>query len=176
MTKTSLFLCFAAACGAPCGSAPSPSATWYDSGTPVTKVVGRTVLPSEVGDLTWRTGADVPFRPTTLSEREGFAVLVPELFAAVRSKAPGDPGRFAERLHDIGFRLEVWTAGTTQVWAVLEEQSRRRGAGAYLFRIGPPRRRRSSCRHPTPTTTWDGDMAARLFLQPPRGRPRARCS
>jgi hypothetical protein len=175
MTKTSLLLCLAAACGAPCGSAPTDPGTWYDSGTPVAKVVARTVSPNELGDLTWRTGADVPFRATTLTEREGFATLVPELLAAVRSPSPGDPGRFAARLHDVGFRLETWTSGTTQVWAVLEEQSRRRGAGAYLFRVGPPEKQEVLLQ--APHADYDmgtGDMAARLFLQPPPGNaPRA---
>jgi hypothetical protein len=133
------------------------------------------VNPAEIGDLTWRTGADVPFRETTLAEREVFAKLMPEIFAAVRLKSPGDPARFAPALHEVGFKLEVWTAGTQKVWALLEEPSRRRGAGAYLIRLGPPEKQEILLQ--APHADYDlgtGEMAARLFLSPPPGNaPRA---
>ena len=174
MTKCSLLLLLAA-CGAPCGATPREPAAWYDSGLPVPPVVSRTVTQAEIGDLTWRTGADVPFRETTLTERETMARVLPEIFTAARSKGPGDPARFAAALHAVGFKIEVWTAGDRKLWAILEEPTRRRGAGAYLVRLGPPEKEEILLQ--APHADYDlgtGEMAARLFLAPPPGNaPRA---
>jgi len=174
MTRSFWFLLICAGCGAPCGGEATTPAPWYDSRGPVPAVTTSTVAVGEVGDRTWRTGAQATFLPTSAVERDTFARVIPEILAAVRGKA-ADPKAFAAPLAAAGFTLEVWQVGGKSYWVLLEDPARRRGAGAYLFRLGPPQPEEILLQ--APHADYDvgtGDISAQLFFAPPPGNaPRA---
>ena len=77
-----------------------------------------------------------------------------------------------------GMRLETWELGGQTYWALLEADDARRGAGAYVFRVGAvPEDDYPAILLEAPHAEHDvgsGEIAASLFFLPAEGkRPRA---
>lgn len=167
-----------AACRAPCGSAaPPPAARPVEVAVP-RKVTQRTLIIDDVAKRSWGAGKDATFQPTTLVEREVVSKLVPALLAGAAETPPPDPARWLPEAAKAGMIIEVWTVEGATYWALLEADDARRGAGAYLFRVGAAAEdARPAILLQAPHADYDvgsGDIAATLFFAPvaPK-RPRA---
>jgi len=125
----------------------------------------------------WRPGGTTRFAPTTVAEREALATLIPALIHGARAPQPPDPSGWSRLARDAGFEIEDWQVGATRYWALLELPDQRRGAGAYLFRVGPDPDPGPELLLQAPQAFFDVGterIAARLFFEPPPGRrPRA---
>jgi hypothetical protein len=119
----------------------------------------------------------VDFHPTTETERQVFASLVPKLLQAAARGGPLPPGatEAAARAH---FRLETWRSGGEHFWLLLEQPEHHRGAGAYAFRVvsADAAHEERAVLLQTPHGQYDQgteELGARLFFSPGAG-PAAR--
>jgi hypothetical protein len=171
---------------APPGSPPPPPATPLPEaeqmGPPEPPppapepIVTRELTPDRVFRLLWYAGRRATYSPTTGGERRVFRRLVPGLLEASMSPAP-DLAPWRELAEKAGFRLEIWTVEGRTVWALVEQRDLARGAGAYLFRPGPPAAGGREVVLQAPHAYHDrhtGFLLARVFLEaPPERAPRA---
>ena len=158
-------------CGCGAGAAartPTPTA----KAAPAYKLMQRTLTVEEVERQVWRPGVQARFEPTTVAEREALARLVPAMARAARGAAAPDLPAWNDTAHDVGFRVEEWQVAGGRYWALVELPERRRGAGAYLFRVAagtPPAR---TLLLEAPHAYYDvgtGPLAAAIFFDPPPG-------
>src|SRR5262249_49787123 len=91
---------------------------------------------SEVRGLVWKPGRDATYREATAEEREAIAHLVGEMTSLAVRQPPGDPATLVPLARTAGFTVERWQLGGTTYLAALEAPDQRRGAGAYLVRVG----------------------------------------
>jgi hypothetical protein len=166
-----------AACRPPCGAAPPERAA-----RPLAveaKVTRRDLTLDDVPKLLWRAGAKASFAPTTLAEREALTDLVPRMLTGAAAKPVPDPARWALEAARAGMRLEEWQLDGGSYWALVEAEAARRGAGAYVFRVGAlPEDDYPAVLLQAPHAEHDvgsGEIAAALFFAAPAEgkRPRA---
>jgi len=121
-------------------------------------------------------GPQATFAETSAVEHEGIAKLIPRLLEGARAARPPDPRAWQADAAAAGFQIEVWKLDGQIYWALLEPEGSSRGAGAYVFRIGPPDAGPTILLE-APHNFYDlgtGRLAAELFFDPPPGaRPRA---
>lgn len=107
----------------------------------------------------------------TEAEREAFFALVPALLQGAETPGRFDLRAWARRAHTAGFAIERWRFAEETYLALVEK--RRRGAGAYLFRVGPALPILLQAPH-ADHDQGTGELALALFLAPPLGAaPRA---
>jgi hypothetical protein len=111
-------------------------------------IAQRTLTLDQARAALWPRERTIPFRPSTVDERETVAELLSALLA---DAVPSDPRpgqrpladrpdsavarRWAGAARRIGFELQLWRVDGQRYWALLEAAGRRRGAGAYIVRI-----------------------------------------
>jgi hypothetical protein len=167
-----------AACRPPCGpEPPAQVARRVDLGAEKT-VKRRQLTVDDVPRLLWQVGSRATFAPTTLEERQLLTGLVPRLLTGAAASPVPDPAQWQPEAVRAGMRLETWELGGGTYWALLEADDARRGAGAYVFRVGAvPEDDYPAILLEAPHADHDvgsGDIAASLFFAPAEGkRPRA---
>jgi hypothetical protein len=119
-------------------------------------------------DGLWPEVGTVAFRPTTLEEKTVFSQLVPSLLeqASQRTDPPEDLKTLAA---SVGFSLDATGTPTDRVWILKEQAKARRGAGAYVFRVGEA----TDDVIQAPHAYYDmgtGQLGAALFSCAPAGR------
>jgi len=153
-----------------------------DRGVPVTPrseprdSAPKALTVDEVEAAVFAAGPRATFQPTSSSEHEAIARLVPALLeAAWSSTPPRSPAKWQAAAAAVGFRIEAWTIDGERYWALLEAPGRERGAGAYIFRVAP--RSEPTILLQAPHSYHDigtGRLAVDLFFTSRRGtRPRA---
>jgi hypothetical protein len=139
--------------------------------TATARAEGDCMLPPEFREL-WPPSSEVLFQPTTLDERQAFRALVPPLLQAAR-RGGELPALLRARAQAVGFALHEWSHEGERFWALVERRDARRGAGAYVLRVGEA----VDVAVQSPHAYFDlgtGTLGARLFLCAPPGlRPRA---
>jgi hypothetical protein len=139
---------------------PSASASAPASGE-------RTLTVDEVEQRIWRPGPPARFTATTVAEREALARLIPAMARGASAASPPDPAGWAEAAAAADLRIEVWRVGGERYWALLEPLERRRGAGAYVFRVAPADPAAPAILLEAPHAYYDvgtDRIAARLFF------------
>ena len=130
----------------------------------------------EYEQLVYGPGPQATFQPTTATEHDAIARLVPKLLEGAWAAQPPDPNAWQADAAAAGFRIDVWTIGGDTYWALLEAEGHSRGAGAYIFRVAP-RDKGPVILLEAPHNFYDmgtGRLAADLFFAPKSGvRPRA---
>ncbi len=128
-------------------------------------------LPAPFKSL-WPAPNEVVFQPTTLQERAAFRALLPPLLSAAR-RGTELPAHLQQSAAKVGFTLEEWQHRGERFWALTERADARRGAGAYVIRVGEAR----DVAVQSPHAYYDvgtGALGAALFVCAPEGlRPRA---
>lgn len=92
-------------------------------------------VPRDLVEKLWPDPTAVRFQPTSLQERRAFSRLVPGLVAASRVHTE-PPAEHVILAATVGFLLESYSLDGETFWILREEPTRRRGAGAYIFRTG----------------------------------------
>lgn len=115
-------------------TSPEPAA---EASAPASAGDGARLKVREARRALFDAGREAQFRPTTLIERATAEALIPVLVDRAR--------RGETRVRDLrplarAARLEVlrWTVGDAQFLVLREVKGAARGAGAYVFRVGPP--------------------------------------
>jgi hypothetical protein len=154
-----LVLCTAVCARAPTLPMQSPDDT-------ILTVSERSLSIDDIKNELWDEGNTRIFRPSTLMER----LVIPDILASLLSRADtgdADLGRLAAKAARIGFQIEVWRVDGGLYWALLEQNSQRRGAGAYIVRISKRSQSRIQMILQTPHAYYDvgtGIIGARLFF------------
>ena len=135
-------------------------------------IMRRTLTIDEAARRLWRPGAR--FEPSTAAERDGIATLVAGLTRAAADAQP-DPEPWLELARAIDLRVEEWRVAGERYWALVELETWRRGAGAYLFRVAPRAGRAILLQAPHAFhDVGTGPIGAALFFEPSTGpRPSA---
>lgn len=114
----------------------------------------------------WDAGGERVFRQSTLIER----LTIPAILASLLSRADtgdADLGRLAAKAARVGFQIEVWRVDGGVFWALLERDSQKRGAGAYIIRVAKRSPSRMHVILQAPHAYYDigtGIIGARLFF------------
>src|SRR5262249_45829903 len=128
------------------------------------------IILDDLPKLTWQTGRNAAFVATTTVEREAVARIVPALLG----KSAPDLASLQPDAVRAGLRLEIWELGGETFYALLEEPTHRRGAGAYIFRTegaaAPILLEAPHSDHDLGT----GEIAGAMFFTPPPGARKAR--
>jgi hypothetical protein len=104
---------------------------------PAPRVAAPATLTLNDYDATvYGAGPQATFLASTIREQETIARLVPALLEAAWSTEKLNPA-WHEDANRAGFRIEDWTVLGERYWALLEASGNARGAGAYVFRVGP---------------------------------------
>jgi hypothetical protein len=139
-----------------------------------TKVMKRNLTVDDLPKLVWRPGAMATFAPTTAEERAVVEKLVPALLAGAAATPPPDPLRWQADAVRVGLRIEIWQVDGGTYWVLTEAPERRRGAGAYLFRVGATVDDHGpAVLLEAPHSDYDlgtGEIAGELFFHPPPGK------
>ena len=136
-------------------------------------LVRRRMTLEKVFRALWYDGRRADYEPTTPGERRAFRRLVPGLLMAAADPAAdpaADLSPWQELAHRAGFRIQIWDVEGRVYWALVEDRHRARGAGAYVFRPGPPAADGREVVLQAPHPYFDrhtGVLAARLFFSPP---------
>ena len=169
LTRTLLAALLAA--GVACSNQPASA-----KGRPAVtySVIERSPSLDDIERLVWRPGIQARYAASTAAEREAIARLVPQLLAGARAAAPPELEPLEADAYQAGFRIERWRVDGQTYWALVELPERRRGAGAYVFRVGAaadadePEILLEAPHHYHDVGT--GTLAAQLFFFPPPGR------
>ena len=150
--------------GAPVSPRPAPV---------VRDTAPKTLSIDDYEAAVYTAGPSATFRPTTPAEHEAVAKLVPALLEA--SWGSANPPH--ERAAAAGFQIEAWTINGDRYWALVEAPGHERGAGAYIFRVGPKNPDEPTLLLQAPHNFFDlgtGRLAADIMFNPRKGlRPRA---
>ncbi len=161
-----LSLLILGACHPACGGEPPPPPAALPPAE--AKVMRRSITVDDLPKLVWRPGAGATFAATTTEERAAVARLVSALLAAT------DADQLAPEAARIGMRIERWSVDGADYWVLIEAPERRRGTGAYLFRIGAGDDDRApAILLEAPHADFDqgtGEIAGELFFHPPPGK------
>lgn len=148
----------------------------HHRGTP--PELGAALTLEDFERVVYGPGPGATFVPTSALEHQVIAHLVPELLEWSSSPTIEVAALTAmrEQANAAGFRIALWTVSGERYIALLEAEDKARGAGAYIFRIGPktggPVLVLEAPHHYYDVGT--GTLAAQLFFSPKRGaRPRA---
>jgi hypothetical protein len=154
-----------------------------DRGAPVTprpepKVTPKTLTLDDYETAIYAAGPTSTFAPTTPTEHETIAKLVPSMLeAAWSTNPPATPARWQAAAAAVGFQIEAWTIHGDRYWALVEAPGRERGAGAYIVRVTPRVQSEPTILLQAPHNFFDlgtGRLAADVFFTPRNGvRPRA---
>ena len=155
-----------------------------DKGAPVTpRPEPRDVSPKaltldDYEAAIYSAGPTSTFAPTTPSEHEAIAKLVPALLEAAWSASPpATPVKWHAAAAASGFHIDAWSIHGDRYWALVEAPGRERGAGAYIFRVAPRVQSEPTILLQAPHNFFDlgtGRLAADVFFTPREGvRPRA---
>jgi hypothetical protein len=155
-----------------------------DKGAPVTPrpeprdVPPKALTLDDYEAAVYAAGPTSTFAPTTPTEHEAVAKLVPALLDAAWSPTPpATPAKWQAAAASAGFRIEAWTIQGDRYWALVEVPGRERGAGAYIFRVAPRTSGEPVILLQAPHNFFDlgtGRLAADVFFAPRQGiRPRA---
>ncbi|WP_428266852.1 hypothetical protein [Haliangium sp.] len=109
------------------------------------------------------------FAPSTVDEQQQLGALVDTLVTNARTDRELEDA--PARARALGFHVEAWQVGDQRFWALLEAPEARRGAGAYVVRVGPATTGAEIVLQ-APHTFYDlgtGDIAARLFFSSSAG-------
>lgn len=157
-----------------CVRAPTlPVAVTADKTTVKAKapVPERVLTLDDIRSKLWRSERTFHFETSTIEERKLVADIVEALLRGAHSgEAP--LAQLAKQASGIGLRLEVWLVEKRRYWALTEAEEDRRGAGAYLFRVGKQAKKRPQVLLQAPHAFFDvgtGELALRMFLA---NRPR----
>ena len=135
-----VFLLFCSTVFHACVRAPRlPVATTDDDITdqPAAEVDERVLTMDDIRSELWHRERTIRFRPSTLHERETVSAIVASLFAGAGAGDAPLP-QLAQKARSIGFRLQVWNVAGQRYVALIEADDHRRGAGAYVVRVGAP--------------------------------------
>jgi hypothetical protein len=106
------------------------------------EIVERELTTEEATRRIWWPGSEAHLLSTSEHEREVLRQLIPDLVALAQSPEGAPRARLealASRASAIELRLERWRVDGERFVALLEAPERRRGFGAYLFHVAPPR-------------------------------------
>lgn len=155
-----------------------------DRGAPVTPrpaprdLAPKTLTIEDYEAAVYAAGPSATFRPTTPSEHEAIAKLVPALLEASWSATPpASTAKWRDAAAAAGFRIDTWSVYGERYWGLVEDTGRERGAGAYIFRVAPRIEGEPTILLQAPHNFYDlgtGRLAADMFFARRKGtRPRA---
>lgn len=155
-----------------------------DRGAPVTPrpeprdASPKTLTLDDYEAAIYAAGPTSTFAPTTPTEHEAVAKLVPALLeAAWSAMPPATPAKWQAAAAASGFHIDAWSIHGDRYWALVEARGRERGAGAYIFRVAPRVQAEPTILLQAPHNFFDlgtGRLAADVFFTPRDGvRPRA---
>jgi hypothetical protein len=167
------------ACTEQCACHATPAAQEAAMSKPTSSaapLVARTLTIDEIERRIWRPGPPARFTPTTVAEREALAQLIPAMARGAAAPSPPDPAGWVDAAAAADLQIEIWRVGGDRYWALLEPPERRRGVGAYVFRVAPAAAGAPAILLEAPHAYHDvgtDRIGARLFFESGDPRPRA---
>lgn len=152
-----------------CVSAPSLPVVANDDDTDTAvsaSVPERDLTMDDIRSELWQHERTIQFEVSTIEEREAVVAIVEAL---VRGAVAGDAplAQLAGRANKVGLRLQVWRVDGQRYWALVEAEEDRRGAGAYIIRVGERPAKGPLVLLQAPHAFFDlgtGELALRLFF------------
>lgn len=133
---------------------------------PVEAVEERILSVDDIRSELWPRERLVRFQPSTLRERQVASAIVEALLSGAEG-ADAPLSQLAHQAKGIGHRVQIWRVDDQRYWALVEAPESRRGAGAYIVRVGARPAQEPSVLLQAPHAYYDlgtGVLALRLFF------------
>ncbi len=177
-SRWSAFMLALAACSnTMCADKATPGAVAPTAVSPRSVTTTRTLTVEDFAHVVYDPGREASYAPTTSIEHDAIDTIVRTMLDAARSETPPDPAHWADLAARAEMRIERWTVAGESYWALVE--TRARGAGAYVFRVGGVPEDGPLILLQAPHAYYDlgtGELAAQMFFTPgaaTSARPRA---